>query len=103
MKIIAAALAAAILVTGTGVTAKPVEKVQVRVSTAGINFNDPDSVAQFRQRVERQIAAACNPGDRLNADMSPDFACRKSMTGNAEVRIAALQTTSNSRMATLGE
>ncbi len=104
MKIVSAALAAACLLAGSaGAFAKDVENVSVRVSTAGVNFNDAASVDKFRTRVNRQIAATCNPGDRLDADLSPDFACRKSMKGTAETRIAALQGKSNVMYSTVGE
>lgn len=104
MKIFAAAIVAASLLVGaTGVSAKRVENVAVRVSTAGVNFNDPASVEKFRAEVKRQIEATCNPGDRIGADMSPDFACRKSMAVTAETRIAQIQVKSNAKMATFGE
>jgi UrcA family protein len=104
MKITFAALAAAGLLAGSaGAYAKDVEQVSVRVSTAGINFNDPASVEKFRARVDRQIAAICNPGDRLDADTAPDFACRKSMGATAETRIAQLQGRSTVQYGTVGE
>ncbi len=104
MKIVLAALAAAGLLAGSaGAYAKDVEKVSVRVSTKGINFKDPASVEKFRDRVDRQIAAICNPGDRLDADTAPDFACRKSMGVTAETRIAQLQGSSNVQFGTVGE
>lgn len=100
MKIVSAALAAAVLIAGsTGAFAKARENVAVRVSTAGINFNDPESVAKFRARVAKAVAATCNPGDRLNADMAPDFTCRKAMATVTEVRIAQLSSDTDSRMA----
>lgn len=104
MKTVAAAVVAACLLAGSaGASAKGVENVAVRVSTAGVNFNDPASVEKFRARVKREIEATCNPGDRIGADMTPDFACRKSMAVTAETRIAQVQLNSNARMATLGE
>ena len=100
MKTVIAALAAASLFAGaTGAIAKPRENVEVRVSTANVNFNDPESVASFRARVAKSIEATCNPGDRLNADLAPDFACRKSMAQVSETQIAALTAKSNSMMA----
>jgi UrcA family protein len=100
MKTVTAALAAAVLLAGaTGAFAKARENVEVRVSTAGVNFADADSVNQFRSRVARAAAVACNPGDRIGADLSPDFACRKSMAATSETRIAQLTGRSNSQMA----
>jgi UrcA family protein len=101
MKIASAVIAAAALIAGsTGAFAKARENVAVRVSTAGINFNDPASVEQFRARVAKAVAATCNPGDRINADTAPDFTCRKSMQKVSEVRIAQLSSKTDARMAT---
>ncbi|MCW2336943.1 UrcA family protein [Sphingobium sp. B2D3A] len=101
MKIVAAALVAAGLLVGSSAGfAKPRENVEVRVSTDGVNFADAESVDQFRGRVAREIAAACNPGNRVNADLAPDFKCRKSMKQVSETRIAQLSN-SNARMATM--
>jgi UrcA family protein len=100
MKIFSAAIIAAALVAGsTGAFAKARENVATRVSTAGVDFSDPASVAKFRARVAKAVEATCNPGDRIGADMSPDFACRKSMAKVSEVRIAQLSGKSDSRMA----
>ena len=102
MKIASAALAAAVLIAGsTGAFAKERENVAVRVSTAGINFQDAASVAKFRARVAKAVAATCNPGDRIGADMSPDFACRQQMAKVTEVRIARLSTGMDTRMANI--
>jgi len=104
MKTLGAALFAACLLAGSaGASAKEVENISVRVSTEGVNFQDPASVEKFRQRVNREIAAVCNPGDRLDSDMSPDFACRRSMHGTAETRIAQLQGRSDVMYSTVGE
>ena len=101
MKIVAAAFVAASLLAAPSVGfAKARENVELRVSTAGVNFSDASSVAKFRSAVAKQIEAACNPGDRINADLSPDFACRNSMAQVSETRIAHL-TNSNSMMATV--
>ena len=102
MKIVSAAIVAAALVAGsTGAFAKARENVAVRVSTAGVDFSDANSVAQFRSRVAKAVEATCNPGDRIGADLAPDFACRKSMAKVSEVRIAQLSGKSDSRMATV--
>lgn len=101
MKIVAAAFIAASLLAGsTAGFAKARENVELRVSTQGVNFSDASSIAKFRSNVSKQIEAACNPGDRINADLSPDFACRNSMAQVSETRIAQL-TNSNSMMATV--
>jgi UrcA family protein len=100
MKFVAAAVvAASLIVGGTAGFAKARENVELRVPTAGVDFADAGSVAKFRAKVAKEIAEQCNPGDRINADLSPDFKCRKSMQQVSEVRIAQLATTANSRMA----
>lgn len=66
------------------------EQVAIRVSTDGVDFADANSVASFRRDLNRQINAVCNPGDRLNADMSPDFTCRHQMIASAEPSIQKL-------------
>jgi UrcA family protein len=84
---LAAAAAAGLLAVATSATATENEQreaVSLRVNSAGVNFADPVAVAQFRREVERQIAAACNPGDRLNADAKPDFQCRRELAANLE-------------------
>ena len=102
MKTVAAAfIAASLLVGASAASAKPREDVQLRIPTEGVNFSDPESVAKFRTQVARAIATACNPGDRIGADMSPDFQCRKSMAAVSEVRIAALTSRPNAAMATV--
>lgn len=85
----AAAVAAGLLASATAVAATETqteqrEAVTLRVNSAGVNFADPAEVAAFRREVARQIAAACNPGDRVNADAMPDFRCRREMAANME-------------------
>ena len=60
------------------------EAVAVKVQTGDINLSDPAALDKARARLNRAIAAACNPGDRLNADMSPDWQCRREMAASAE-------------------
>lgn len=101
MKIVAAAfVAASLLAAPSAGFAKARENVELRVSTQGVNFSDASSVAKFRSNVAKQIEVACNPGDRVNADLMPDFACRNSLTQVSETRIAQLSN-GNSMMATV--
>lgn len=84
---LAAAAAAGLLAVATPAAATEAEQreaVTLRVNSAGVNFADPAAVAQFRRDVERQIAAACNPGDRAGADTKPDFRCRRELAANLE-------------------
>jgi UrcA family protein len=79
-----AMIAAGLLVGATSATAAEREPVALKVDTAGVDFADPASVAALRRQVERQIEEVCNPGDRVNADMKPDFKCRRQMTANLD-------------------
>jgi len=63
------------------------EQVAFKVNTDGVDFADANSVAAFRRDLGRQINEACNPGDRLKADLSPDFTCRSQMVASAEPAI----------------
>lgn len=84
---LAAAAAAGLLTVATSAAATEADQrevVSLRVNSAGVNFADPAEVAQFRREVERQIAAACNPGDRVNADTKPDFRCRRELVASLE-------------------
>lgn len=100
MKIVGAAIAAAGLFVSTAAVAnvrddqmtvsvtRPAEggreRVDLQVSTEGLNLATVQGAAKLRQRVTRAIAAACNPGDRLDADLAPDFQCRREMAASAE-------------------
>ena len=84
---LAAAAAAGLMAVATTASANENdqrEMVTLRVNSAGVNFADPAAVAQFRRDVERQIAAACNPGDRMGADTKPDFRCRRELAASLE-------------------
>ena len=96
-----ALLAAGLLAGGSAATAAERESVSLKVNTANVNFADPASVAELRRQVERQIEAACNPGDRIDADMKPDFRCRREMAANLDPTLyqLALRAT-RQRMAT---
>ena len=100
MKAIKLALVAACMVVGvTGANAKPRENVALHISAAGVNFADPASVNAFRGRVAREIAAVCNPGDRIGADMTPDFKCRRELSASFEPTIAAMTSAAGKKLA----
>jgi len=100
MKIVATALVAVSLLAGsTGAFAKERQGVQIRVSTDGVNFADPGSVAKFRSRLNAQIDAACNPADEIMTGRGPDLKCRKSLGYSADTRIAMLSGNATSQMA----
>ena len=97
-----AMIAAGLLAGASAATAAERESVSLKVDTADVNFADPASVAALRREVERQIEEACNPGDRVKADMKPDFKCRREMAANLDPTLTqlALRAT-NQRIVTL--
>ncbi len=92
MKTICAAIAAAGLFASTAAMAGPAERepVKINVSTAGLDLTTQQGVDQARTRIDRAIAAACNPGDRVGADLSPDYRCRREMAANATPTLTRL-------------
>ena len=85
-----AILAAGILAGSTGAVASEREQVALKIDTASVNFADATSVNALRRDITRQIAGICNPGDRLDADLSPDFKCRNQMVASVEPTIQKL-------------
>ena len=97
-----AMLAASLLAGASAASAAGREAVSLKVDTAGVNFADPASVAALRRQAERQIEQACNPGDRADADMKPDFKCRREMAANLDPTLYQLaQRATQQRMATV--
>ena len=97
-----AIIAAGLLAGASAATAAGRESVSLKVDTADVNFADPASVAALRRNVERQIAEACNPGDRAKADMKPDFKCRREMAANLDPTLYQMaQRATQQRMATV--
>jgi hypothetical protein len=99
MKYLAAALGAACVMGGAGAAlaetsdsvvsqsdANKREAIMLRIP-ASIDASDPAQVIALRSKAIRQIERVCNPGDRLNADMSPDFQCRREMAANLELAL----------------
>lgn len=87
MKYLSAALAAVTLIATPAFAAdSPMnrEQVSINVSTNGLDMTSQDGVDQFRSRVNKAIAAACNPGDRTGADLAPDFQCRREMAAHVQ-------------------
>ena len=87
MKYIGAALAAASLFASPAVMAdagKGREQVSINVSTDGLNMATQEGLNSFQARVDKAIAAACNPGDRIGADLSPDYRCRREMAAKVQ-------------------
>jgi UrcA family protein len=85
MKYVGAAIAAATLFATPAVMADTGrEHVQITVSTADLDLTTQQGVDQLRTRMDKAIAAACNPGDRAGADLSPDFKCRREMAANVQ-------------------
>lgn len=85
MKYIGVALVAAALLAPASVMAEPPrgrEPVSLAVSTQGLDLTQPAGVKALQSRMDKAIAAACNPGDRIGADLSPDYRCRREMAAN---------------------
>jgi len=94
MKYIAAALVAASLLAPASALAETQvrEPVSLAVSTQGLDLTRPAGVKALQSRMAKAIAAACNPGDRIGADLSPDYRCRQEMAAHVQPtlqRIAA--------------
>lgn len=89
-----AAVAAApqdyVTVSLAGVVQDNHEQVALQVSTRGLDLATPEGAMALRKRVTRAIAYACNPGDRLNADLAPDYQCRQEMAVSAEPALAEI-------------
>jgi UrcA family protein len=97
-----ALFAAGLMVGASPAVAAEREHVALEVPATGVNFADPTSVAALRRQAERQIAAVCNPGDRVGADMKPDFKCRREMAANLDPTLYQLaQRATDRRMATV--
>lgn len=60
------------------------EFVALRLHTADLDLNKPEDVIALRRRASRNIAETCNPGERLNADLSPDWQCRRELSASLE-------------------
>lgn len=103
MKFLCTALLAAGLLAGaSGATAAERESVSLKVDAASVDFANPTSVSELRRQIERQIEEACNPGDRVNADMKPDFRCRREMAANLDPTLYQLaMRATQRRMATV--
>ena len=87
MKYIGAALAAASLFATSALMAeapKGREQVSINVSTEGLDLTTQAGVDKLRVRMDKAIADACNPGDRIGADMAPDYKCRREMAANVQ-------------------
>jgi len=101
MKAIKVALVATCMLVGaTAASANVRENVSLRISPVGVNFADAASVNAFRGRVAREIAQFCNPGDRVGADLSPDFQCRRELSARVEPSIAAMVSSAGKQVAT---
>ncbi len=84
MKYLIAAVAAGCLLCSGTVSAKDRETVQLRLSPAGEDLSDQKALAAFRAQAMKSISQVCNPGDRLGADMAPDWQCRREMTATLD-------------------
>jgi len=91
MKAIGLAIfAAGLLGAASAASATEREAVALEVRAEGVNFADPAAVAALRREIERKIEVACNPGDRVGADLMPDFRCRREMAATFEPTVTQL-------------
>ena len=98
MKTLGSAIfAAALFVGASAASATEREAVVVQVKAEGVNFADPAAVASLRRDIERKVEAACNPGDRIGADMMPDFRCRREMAATLEPTLVNLASRATQR------
>lgn len=90
-KLLVAAAALGLLATTQAASAETRrEPVNLSISTEGLDLTNPRDVSRLRERMASAIAKACNPGDRLNADMKPDWQCRREMSAKADVTVTQL-------------
>ena len=73
------------------------ESIELRVSAAGLDLSNPQNLERLRSRVTKAIETACNPGNRINADLSPDWQCRREMGANATAALYTLARHGGSR------
>ncbi|HEX7858121.1 MAG TPA: UrcA family protein [Sphingobium sp.] len=103
MKHLSAAIAVAGLLAAPAVaqaeSSQKREPVSVTVVTRDLDLSRPENIARLRERMARAIAVACNPGNRLHADMKPDWQCRTEMGANAEVAMNRLLANPQGRVA----
>jgi len=105
MKTIFTALVAVAALAGSSAAlANGREQVSLSVRAQNVDFANPAAVARFREEAARAIEVACNPGDRVGADLAPDFKCRREMAASIEPKVNQLvmAATNNTRMATQG-
>ena len=105
MKTIFTALVAVAALAGSSAAlANGREQVSLSVRAQNVDFANPAAVARFREEAARAIGVACNPGDRVGADLAPDFKCRREMAASIEPKVNQLvmAATNNTRMATQG-
>jgi len=90
MNIVNAALAAMAVfaLPATASAASPArEPVSAAVSTAGLDLASPKDRARLRDRIQRAVAVACTPDDRLNSNGARDWQCFREMSADAETAI----------------
>lgn len=102
MKLLSAAIAAVGLLVAPAVSqaaSNNREQVSVAVQSNDLDLSRPEHVEKLRDRFSRAIAQACNPGDRLNADLKPDWQCRSEMGANAAIAMNRLLNNPQNRVA----
>lgn len=91
MKTICTALTAAALLAGSSAAfAGSRENVALSINAGRVDFANPEAVAKLRENIAAQIKVACNPGDRVGADITPDYKCRREMAASMEPKVRQL-------------
>lgn len=83
-----AAMAAFALPATASAAPQTREPVSAAVSTAGLDLAKPEDRAKLRDRVQRAVAEACNPDDRLNSSGVRDWQCFREMAADAETAVS---------------
>jgi len=66
------------------------ERIELRVSTAGYDLKDPQSIERLRSHITKAIATACKPAEPLNTKPAPDWQCRREMGASATAALSAV-------------
>lgn len=74
---------------------EPREVVTLAIPAVDRDTRSLGDTSALRTRAARDIARACDPADRLKANLSPDWRCRREMAASLE--LALRQTSAQAR------
>jgi len=66
------------------------ERIELRVSTAGFDLSNPQSVERLRAHISKAIETACVPADPVNTKPSPDWQCRHELGASATAALSTI-------------